>query len=72
MGANASMIVGLICSLYNLVVSFGVNLPTFWEAQSATQVVIGVSLSTFCYILFSYIGKSDKGKAEKFIELAGK
>lgn len=67
-GAVASMIVGIIYCLYNLIIGFGVQLPSFWEPQSALQVIFGVGLSLVVYVFVSLITPSEKEKAEVFIK----
>ena len=69
-GAMASMLIGLAYSIYNLTIYFGVKLPAFWEPQSALQVIFGVALSLFTYIIVSLITKPEYEKANSFIELA--
>lgn len=69
-GAMASMIGGFVYCIYNLLIWFGVNLPSFWELQSPTQVILGVSLSLFLYVTFSLATKPEYEKADKFIALA--
>ena len=69
-GANASMIVGLIYCLYNLLIYLGVNLPAFWESQSALQVIIGIGISLITYITVSLLTKPNYEKANSFIQLA--
>lgn len=69
-GAMASMIVGLIYCTYNLLISFGVKLPAFWQPQSALQVIMGVVLSAVVYITVSLATKPEYQKADDFISLA--
>ena len=69
-GAMASMILGLIYCTYNLLISFGVPLPAFWKPQSALQVILGIGLSCFVYIVVSLCTKPEYEKADKFIALA--
>ncbi len=69
-GALSSMIVGLIYCVYNLLVSFGVPLPTAWEAQSAQQVIIGVALSFVIYVSVSLLTPPEYEKADAFIAQA--
>ena len=69
-GAISSMLIGLFYSCYNLIISFGVKLPTFYEPQSALQVIFGIGLSLFAYILVSLITKPKYEKANAFIALA--
>ena len=67
-GAVASMAVGIVYCLYNLIIGFGVKLPSFWEPQSALQVIFGVGLSLVVYVFVSLITPSEKEKAEVFIK----
>ena len=69
-GAMASMLWGLIYCTYNLIISFGVNLPAFWEAQSASQVIIGAAGSFIIYVFVSLITKPEYKKADSFIALS--
>ncbi len=69
-GAFASMCAGLLYSSYNLLISFGVELPSAWEQQSALQVILGVSLSLVVYVLISLGSEPEYEKADKFISLA--
>lgn len=68
-GACASMIVGALYCLYNLLISFGFNLPSFWDKGSALQVILGVSLSLIIYVVVSLLTKEEYAKADKFIAL---
>lgn len=71
-GAIASMITGFIYCIYNLLISeFGIMLPKFWEAHSAMQVIIGVTLSFIVYVIVSLFTKPEYDKADNFIEQAG-
>lgn len=70
-GAISSMFVGLCYCTYNLLIGFGVNLPTFWEPQSALQVILGVSISLIVYVLVSLLTRPEYKKAEEFIKKAG-
>lgn len=70
-GALSSMLVGFIFSFYNLLLSFGVKLPSFWQLQSAKQVLVGVILSLVVYIVVSLLTKPDYEKAEAFMKDAG-
>ena len=71
-GAMASMIWGLAYCTYNLLISFGMNLPAFWERQSPAQIMVGVGVSAVIYILVSLITKPEYEKADKFISLSRK
>lgn len=65
------MAVGLLFSLYNLMIFFGVDLPAFWEMQSTLQVLVGTGISVCVYVIVSLATKPEKEKADKFIERAG-
>lgn len=67
-GAVASMAVGLIYCLYNLIIGFGIQLPSFWEQQSAFQVILGVLLSFIVYVSVSLLTAPETEKAEEFIK----
>ncbi len=69
-GALSSMIAGLTYSLYNLLISFDLPLPHFWQPQSALQVAIGVGMSLILYIAISLLTKPEYEKADSFIKLA--
>lgn len=69
-GAMASMVVGLSYCLYNLLISVGLPLPSFWAAQSAQQVILGVSLSAAVYVAVSLCTKPDYEKTDAFIAAA--
>ena len=68
--AVSSMAAGLIYCVYNLLIGFGVKLPSFWEQQSALQVVLGVILSLAVYVSVSLLTPAEKEKAEDFIKKA--
>lgn len=70
-GALASLGVGFVYCLYNLAISFGVPLPSFWEPQSAQQVILGVALSLAVYIIVSLVTPPEYDKADAFIRQAG-
>lgn len=69
-GAMASMIVGLIYCVYNLLIGFGAALPAFWEPQSTVQVLVGIGLSALVYVAVSLCTPAEYEKADGFIELA--
>lgn len=69
-GAVSSMAVGLLYCLYNLIIGFGVKLPSFWEQQSALQVIFGVGLSLVVYVAVSLLTAPETDKAQKFIDKA--
>ncbi len=66
-GAISSMFVGLAYCLYNLLISLGVSLPSFWKPQSTTQVISGILLSLFTYVVVSLVTKPEYKKADSFI-----
>ena len=66
-GALASIGVGFLYCLYNLAISFGLNLPTFWKPQSAQQVILGVLLSLGVYLLASLFTAPEPEKGEAFM-----
>ena len=70
-GAFGSMVVGIIFCFYNLLISFGVNLPALWGNQSTAQVLIGVGISIVVYVGVSLATKAEYEKADKFINAAG-
>ncbi len=70
-GAFASLGVGFAYCLYNLAISFGAPLPSFWEAQSAQQVILGVALSLLAYVGVSLATPPEYEKADAFIRQAG-
>ncbi len=70
-GALASLGVGFVYCMYNLAISFGLPLPSFWEPQSAQQVILGVALSLVLYIGVSLLTPPEYEKADEFIRLAG-
>lgn len=70
-GALSSMIFGLIYCSYNFFISIGFRLPSFWEQQSASQVLIGIIISFLVFILVSLFTKTDYNKSINFIKLAG-
>ena len=68
--AIASMIFGLLFSTYNLFAAFGFNLPVAWEVASATQAIIGISISLMIYVGVSLITEDDIVKSKLFIKRA--
>lgn len=66
-GAFASMIVGFFYCIYNLLISFNIKLPAFWENGSAMQIIVGVLLSLIVYVIVSLITKPEYKKADDFI-----
>lgn len=70
-GAKASMIFGLIYCGYNLLIQLGLPLPSFWQQQSASQVILGISISIFLYVTVSLCTKPEYEKADSFIAQAG-
>lgn len=72
-GALLSMICGLCFCTWNLLITLGVPLPSFWEQQSALQVVLGLALSTAAYVIGSLATAPEYEKADVFIaQAAGK
>lgn len=69
-GALTSMICGLAFCMYNLCISLGADFPSFWEQQSAKQVIIGVTISTVLYVVVSLATPPEYEKADRFIELS--
>lgn len=69
-GALTSMVLGLVYCCYNLLISLGVALPSFWTPQSALQVVLGVALSCIAYVGVSLCTAPDYSKADHFIAMA--
>ena len=65
-GAMASMAGGFLYCTYNLLISFGVNLPHFWASQSAMQVIVGACLSVLLYVGVSLCTKPEYEKADAF------
>lgn len=70
-GALASMYAGFTYCLYNLAISFGVSLPSFWKPESAQQVIFGIVLSGVSYAAVSLLTPAETEKADAFIKLAG-
>lgn len=68
--ATISMLFGLLFSSYNLLVALGVNLPIAWEIASATQAIIGISISLFLYVGVSFLTKVDTTQSKAFIKKA--
>ncbi len=56
-GAFASMVFGLIFSLYNLFVALGAVLPVAWEIASTEQAIIGIATSFVLYVSVSLMTK---------------
>lgn len=70
-GALASIVMGLMYCTYNLAISMGLPLPSFWQAQSAQQVIFGVVLSLLVYVGVSLATPAESEKAESFLRQAG-
>ena len=70
-GALASLVVGFLYCIYNLGISFGLPLPSFWQAQSAQQVILGVVLSFIIYMGVSLATPPEYQKADIFLQQAG-
>ncbi|MFR9542727.1 MAG: sodium:solute symporter family protein [Rikenellaceae bacterium] len=67
-GSFASMIFGLVFSLYNLLVAVGVNLPTAWDIASTKQAIIGIVSSFIIYVVVSLLTKPNNEKSDNFIK----
>ncbi len=63
--AIASMVVGSLYCAYNLLIFLGVNLPHFWESQSAQQVLLGIALSLIAYWLSGESANRSQDKQEE-------
>ncbi len=70
-GALASLGSGFAYCLYNLLIRLGLPLPSFWEAQSAQQVLLGAGLSLLVYVCVSLATPPDYEKADAFLQQAG-
>lgn len=70
-GAIASLAVGFVYCIYNLAISQGLSLPSFWDAQSAQQVILGVVMSFVVYVGVSLATPPEYEKADAFLNLAG-
>ncbi len=70
-GALASLGTGFLYCLYNLAISLGLSLPSFWEPQSAQQVILGVGLSLVVYVGVSLATPPEYEKADAFLKQAG-
>lgn len=70
-GAISSILFGIIFSSYNLLVALGLNLPIYWELESVTQAIIGMSSSLCIYLTVSTLTKREEEKANSFIHEAG-
>ena len=68
--AIISMLFGLLFSTYNLLVALGLELPVAWETASTEQALIGISISFFLYVIFSFLTEGDMEKSKKFIAKA--
>ena len=71
-GAIASMAGGFCYCLYNLLISLGLQLPSFWQPQSAQQVILGVGISLLLYVTVSLLTPPETEKALAFMALAKK
>ena len=69
-GAMASMVLGFLYCTYNLLIGFGLDLPAFWEPQSAQQVILGVCLSALLYVGVSLCTPADFQRADDFLAQA--
>lgn len=70
-GALASIFTGFVYCIYNLLISLGVSLPSFWKAQSAQQVILGVAFSFVIYVGVSVATPPEYEKADAFLHQAG-
>lgn len=70
-GALSSLGVGFVYCLYNLAISLGLPLPSFWKPQSAQQVILGVALSFLVYVGVSLLTPPEYDKADAFLDQAG-
>lgn len=70
-GALASIGTGFVYCIYNLLISLGVPLPSFWEIQSVQQVILGVALSFLIYVSVSLATPPEFEKADTFLQQAG-
>ncbi len=64
------MFFGLVYCIYNLLISFGIDLPSFWQPQSALQALLGIGLSLVVYTAVSLSTRPEHEKADHFIALA--
>ncbi|MGY3725575.1 solute:Na+ symporter, SSS family [Granulicatella balaenopterae] len=69
-GAMSSMAFGLVFSGYNLLISLGIPLPSFWQQASATQMLLGVGVASILYIGVSLLTEPEYQKADQFIALS--
>ena len=69
-GAMASMLCGFLYSMYNLLISLQIPLPSFWQPQSVEQVILGIALSFVIYIVVSLCTKEEDTKAQAFIAMS--
>ena len=63
-GALVSMFAGASFCFYNLAILLGVDLPHFWQMESSTQVLIGITLSSCLYFVVSLLTLPDTGYKE--------
>ncbi len=68
--AVVSMLFGLTFSTYNLLIALGIDLPAAWEIASATQALVGISISLFLFVGIRLITEVDLEKSRAFIEKA--
>jgi SSS family solute:Na+ symporter len=69
--ALVSMMFGLLFSTYNLLIAFGLNLPSAWDVASAKQAIIGILGSLILFVGISFFTKGDIEKSRRFINKAG-
>lgn len=68
--AVVSMLFGLAFSTYNLLIALGIALPAAWEIASATQALVGISISFILFVGVSMMTKVDLEKSRAFIAKA--
>lgn len=70
-GALASMIVGSMYCLYNLLYQLGLPISPIFQNDETLRVVLGLILSLFIYLVVSLLTSKNTTKAEAFIKKAG-
>src|SRR5699024_12832218 len=55
---------------FDLLVALGADLPIAWEIASTEQAIIGISISLFLFVLFSFLTQDDPQKSVQFIKKA--
>lgn len=67
-GATASIVWGVVYSLYNLALNQGgINLPHFWKVGEVSQILFGIGCSLVIYIAVSLLTEPQIEKATDFI-----